>query len=235
MFKERCPSQNVPDAEICKQIFDVFFKLAEAHKAYGEAAVGLAVLASYVTPDQYTMLLVASAMLTIQVVVPGQMVGPLMTPQLHQAETSTALGCTELIKFTKSQVLPTPYSPELTEADKNSVTRVLAVAVFLKIEKLYFDDTTSQMDALTLFGCKVSQQTKAITGVDYKSGPHHYVPKRQRKPAASKCKAKPEPTPSPAKKHKEPSKSNIKPDDAISSPDTLPTGSSSSSDLPEGL
>ena len=181
------------------------------------------------------MLLVASAMPTIQVVVPGQMVGPLMTPQLHQAETSTAIGRTELIKFTKSQVLPDPYLPELAEADKNSATRVLAAAVFLKIEKLYFDDTTFRMDASTLFGCKVSQLSKAITGVDYKSGPHHYVPKRQREPAASKCKAKPEPGPSPAKKQKEPSTSSIKPDDAISSPDTLPTGSSSSSDLPEGL
>ena len=165
-------------------------------------------LASHVTPKQYTMLFVASAMPTIQVVVPGQMVGPLMTPQLHQAETSTAIRRTELIKFTKSQLLPDPYLPELAEADKNSATRVLAAAVFLKIEKLYFDDTTFRMDASTLFGCKVSQLSKAITGVDYKSGPHHYVPKRQREPAASKRKAKPEPGPSPAKKQKEPSTSS---------------------------
>ena len=235
MFIERCPSQNVLDTKVCKQISDVFFKLAEAHKAYGEAAEGIAELALHVTPEQYTMLLVASAMPTIQVVVPGQMVGPLTTPQLHQAETSTAIGCTELIKFNKSQVLPNPYSPEVAEADKNSVTRVLAAAVFLKVEKLYFDDTTSQMDASTLFGCKVLQLTKAIIGVDYKSGPHHYVPKRQRETAASKRKAKPEPGPSPAKKQKEPSTSSIKLDDVISDPDTLPTGSSSSSDLPEGL
>ena len=239
MFKERCPSQNVPDTEVCKQISDVFFKLAEAHKAYGEAAEGIAELASHVTPEQYTMILVASAMPTIQVVVPGQMLAPLTTPQLHQAETSTAIARAELIKFTKSQVLPDPYSPELVEADKNSATRVLAAAVFLKIEKLYFDDTTSRMDASTLFGCKVSQLTKAITGVDYKSGPHHYVPKRQRETAASKHKAKPEPGPSPAKKQKEPSTSSHHTtpqwDDVISDPDTLPTGSSSSSDLPEGL
>ena len=235
MFKERCPSQNVPDAEVCKQISDVFFKLAEAHKAYGEAAQNLAELASQVTPKQYTMLLVASAMPTIQVVIPGQMVGPLTTPQLHQTETSTAIGHAELIKFTKSQILPNPYSPELAEADKNSATRVLAAAVFLKIEKLYFDDTTSRMDASTLFGCKASQLTKAITGIDYKSGPHHYIPKWQRETMASKRKAKPEPGQSPAKKQKEPSTSSIKPDDVISSADTLPTGSSSSSDLPKGL
>ena len=235
MFKDRCPSQKVLDTDVCKQISDVFFKLAEAHKAYGEAAQGIAELTSRVTPEQYTMLLVASAMPTIQVVVPGQMIGPLTTPQLHQPEVSTAIGCTELIKFTKSRVLPNPYSSELAETGKNSATRVLAAAVFLKIEKLYFDDVTSRMDASTLFGCKVLQLTKAITGVDYKSGPHHYVPKKQRETATGKCKAKPKPEPSSTKKQKQLSTSSVKPDDTISSLDTLPTGSSSSSDLPEGL
>ena len=92
MFKDRCPSQKVLDTDVCKQISAVFFKLAEAHKAYGEAAQGLAELASSVTPEQYTMLLVASAMPTIQVVVPGQLIGPLSPPQIHPTETSTAIG-----------------------------------------------------------------------------------------------------------------------------------------------
>ena len=191
-------------------------------------------------PGQYTMLLVASAMPTIQVVVPGQMVGPLTIPPLHQTETSTAIGLTKLIKFTKSQVLPNPHSPELAEADKNSATRVLVAAVFLKLEKLYFDDATSLMDAFTLFGCKVLQLMKAITGVDYKSGPHHYVPKKQKKTAASKHKVgEPKPGPSPAKKRKDSSTSShhttTQWDKIIPDPDTLSSSSSSSSALPEGL
>ena len=233
MFKDQCPGQEVLNTDICKQISDVFFKLAEAHKAYGKAAQGLAELASSVTPEQYTMLLVASVMPTIQVVVPGQLIGPLSPPQIHQTKTSTAIGCAELIKYTKSRVLPDPYSSELSEASKNSATRVLAAAVFLKIKKLYFDDVTSRMDASSLFGCKVSQLTKAITGIDYKSGPHHYVPKRQRETATAKRKAKPKPEPS-TKKQKQPSTSSVEPDDPIPSPDTLPTDSSSS-ELPEGL
>ena len=240
MFKERCPSQNIPDNEVCTQIADVFFKLAQAHKAYREAAEGLAELASHVMPEQYTMLLVASAMPTIQVVVPGQMVGPLTTPPLHQTETSTAIGRAELIKFTKSQVLLNPYSLELAEADKNSATRVLAAAVFLKVEKLYFYDTTSRMDASTLFSCKVLQLTKAITGMDYKSGPHHYVPKKQKKTVASKCiVGEPEPGLSPAKKRKDPSTSShhtmTQQNEIIPDPDTLSSSLSSSIDLPEGL
>ena len=234
MFKDHCPNQEVPNTDVCKQISDVFFKLAEAHKAYGEAAQGLAELASSVMPEQYTMLLVASAMPTIQLVVPGQLIGPLSPPQIHQTKTSTAIGQAELIKYTKSRVLPDPYSSELSEASKNSATRVLAAAVFLKIEKLYFDDITSRMDASKLFGCKVSQLTKAITGIEYKSGPHHYVPKRQRETATVKRKAEPKPEPCATKKQKQPSTSSVEPDDPIPSPDTLPTDSSSS-ELPEGL
>ena len=147
MFKDRCPSQKVPDTDACKQISDVFFKLAEAHKAFSEAAQGLAELASSVMPEQYTMLLVASAMPKIQIVVPGQLIVPLSPPQIHQTETSTAIGRAELIKFKKSRVLPDPYSSELAEVTENSATNVLAAAVFLKIEKLYFDDITSRMDA----------------------------------------------------------------------------------------
>ena len=241
MFKEQCPSQSIPDNEVCTQIADVFFKLAAAHKAYGEAAERIAELASLITPKQYTVLLVASTMPTIQVVVPGQMVGSLTTPPLQQTETSTAVGCAKLIKFTKTQVLPDPHSPELAGADKNLATRVLAAAVFLKLEKLYFDETTSHMDASTAFSCNVSQLSKAITGVEYKSGPHHhYVPKKQRETAASKRKTEePEPGPSPAKKQEHPTTSSHRTmtqlDRITSDPDTLSSGSRSSSDLPKGL
>ena len=239
-FKDWCPTQNILNNEVCKQIADVFFKLAVAHKAYGEAAEGIADLASHITPEQYTVLLAASAMPTIQVVIPSQMVGPLTAPPLQQTETSTAVGHAELIKFTKTQVLPDPNLTELATADKNLATRVLAAAVFLKLERKYFDETTSRMDASTAFSCNVSQLAQAITGVDYKSRPHHYVPKKQRETAASKRKSgEPEPGPSPAKKQEHPTTSSphttTQPDRIISDPDTLSSSSSSSSDLPEGL
>ena len=236
MLKDRCPNQEVPNTDICKQISDVFFKLAEAHKAYGEAAQGLAELASSVTPEQYTMLLAASAMPTIQVVVSGQLIRPLSPPQIHQTETSTAIGRAELIKHTKSQILPDPYSSELSEENENSATRVLAAAVFLKIEKVYFDDITSRMDAARLFHCKVSQLTKAITGIEYKSGPHHYVPKKHQKTTTAKRKEEPDPEPEPSatKKQKQSSTPSVDKDEPTPSPDTLQTDSSSS-ELPKGF
>ena len=228
MLKDRCPNQEVPNIDICKQISDVFFKLAEAHKAYGEAAQGLAELASSVTPEQYTMLLAASAMPMIQVVVPGQLIRPLSLPQIHQTETSTAIGHAELIKHMKSQILPDPYSSDLSEENENSATRVLAAAVFLKIEKVYFDDITSRMDAARLFHCKVSQLTKAITGIEYKSGPHHYVPKKHQKTTTTKRKEEPDPEPEPSatKKQKQSSTPSVDKDEPTPSPDTLQMDSS---------
>ena len=233
MLKDRCPNQEVPNTDICKQISDVFFKLAEAHKAYGEAAQGLAELASSVTPEQYTMLLAASAMPKIQVVVPGQLIRPLSPPQIHQTETSTAIGRAELIKHTKSQILPDPYSSELSEENENSATRVLAAAVFLKIEKVYFDDITSRMDAARLFHCKVSQLTKAKTGIEYKSGPHHYVPKKHQKTTTAKRKEEPDPEPEPSatKKQKQSSTPSVDKDDTLSTEST----SDSDSPLPEAF
>ena len=227
MLKDRCPKQQVPNSDTCKQISEVFFKLAEAHKAYGEAAQGLADLATNVTPEQYTMLLAASAMPTIQVVVPGHLISPLSPPQIHQTETSTAIGRAELIKNTKSKILPDPYSSKLSEENENSATRVLAAAVFLKIEKVYFDDITSRMDAAKLFHCKVSQLAKAITGIEYKSGPHHYVPKKLQKTTTPKRKEKPdvEPEPSTTKKQKQSSTPSADKDDTS-------TTESSDSDLP---
>ena len=200
----------------------------------------MADLASLVTPEQYTVLLAASDMPTIQVVVPGQMVGPLTAPQLQQTETSTAVRRAEFIRFTKMQVLPDPNSTEFEATDKNLATRVLTAAVFLKLERKYFDETTSRMDASVAFCCNVSQLSKAITRVDYKSGPQHYVPKKQRESAASKHKSgEPEPGPSPAKKQKHPTTSGLhtmtQPDRIIPDPDTLSSSSSSGSDLLEGL
>ena len=182
------------------------------------------------------MLLAASAMPTIQVVVPGQLIRPLSPPQIHQTETSTAIGHAELIKHTKSQILPDPYSSELSEENENSATRVLAAAVFLKIEKVYFDDITSRMDAARLFHCKVSQLTKAITGIEYKSGPHHYVPNKHQKTTTAKRKEEPDPEPEPSatKKQKQSSTPSVDKDEPTPSPDTLQTDSSSSQ-LPEGF
>ena len=176
-LKDKHPSESLPNMEICAKIGDVFSKLAAAHKAYGEAVDSLTELSTELTPPHYTMMLTAVVMPTIQVVVPGNLVSPVAAPPPPQAAASIVLGRSEIIKYTKLKVLPDPDSPELIAADKNSTTHVLAAAIYLKVEHLFFDETSSHMDVATAFHCNLSQLTKAVTGVSYKGGPHHYKPK----------------------------------------------------------
>ena len=242
-LKDKHPSESLPNMEICAKIGDVFSKLAAAHKAYGEAADGLTELSTELTPPHYTMMLTAAVMPTIQVVIPGNLVSPVAAPPPPQAAASTVLGRSEIIKYTKLKVLPDPDSPELIAADKNSATHVLAAAIYLKVEHLFFDETSSRMDVATAFHCNLSQLTKAVTGVNYKGGPHHYKPKP--KTATKRSCDSTDPNPDPGKKAKTKqgqASTSQQADTVMQKPstvvveDTLSSSSSSSDEeLPLGL
>ena len=83
---------------------------------------------------------------------------------------------------TKLKVLPNPNSTALAGCDKNSATRVLAAAVYSKLEHHFFDDTLSHMDITSTFRCNVSQLSKAVTRIDCASGPHSYKRKEKTTP-----------------------------------------------------
>ena len=132
-------------------------------------------------------------------------------------------------------MLPNPDATAFTACGENSATRVLAAAVYCTLEHLFFDDTLSHSDIATPFHCNMSQLTKAVTGVDYKGGPHRYKPKKatkrprkstDEKPGSSKRKAR-SPSPNQPK-----TTTDIKP---VVQEDTLSSSSSSGSDLPLGL
>ena len=146
-----------------------------------------------------------------------------------------ALGRSEIIKFTKLKVLPNPDATALTTCDENSATRVLAAAVYCTLEHLFFDDTLSRSDIAMAFRCNISQFTKAVTGVDYKGGLHRYKPKKATKrprettdeqAGPSKCKAT-------STSFTQPESTQVTNPDVQE--DTLPSSSSSDSDLPLGL
>ena len=154
---------------------------------------------------------------------------------------STALGRLEIIKYTKHRILPNPDSSELAQEEENSATRVLAAAIYLKIENMFFDETSSRVEIAMAFKCNISQLTKAVTGVHYKGGPHRYKPKHktgdkrsstdQSQQAMKKPKTKEE--------HASTSKASTAPSEEKQpsqvAEDTLSSESDSSSDLPLGL
>ena len=136
-----------------------------------------------------------------------------------------------------------PDSPALARFEKNSTTRVLATVVYSKLEHHFFDNTLSRMDITSAFRCNVSQLSKAVTGIDYTSGPHSYKPKEKKTPAKRKSD-QPDPNPKLAKKTShalsnttQPTTSQLRAvekQDTTIHEDTL-SSSSDSSDIPPGL
>ena len=145
-LKDMFPAQSLPNKEVCAMIGEVFTKLGTANKAYTEAAELLADLSTLVMPEQYTMLLMAATTPAIQIVVPGQLMSPISAPPPSPTPAMTTLGRLDIIMKTKLRVLPNPNSSALATCDENSTTRVLAAAVFSKLEHHYFDEMMSRVD-----------------------------------------------------------------------------------------
>ena len=229
-LKAKFPDQSLPGTEVCNKISSVFSQLATASKMYGEAAAGIAELANLVIPDQLTMLLCAATMPAIQVVVPEKLIPPLATPPPAQAKSSTTIGRMELIKQMKKMVLPNPESPELETCDKNAAMCVLATATYYKLEHHLFKEMLSWADIATAFKCNNSQVAKAVTGITYKSGPHHYKGRGAKTATKRACDSTdPGPGTSKAKRTEKHTTQKVA-EDTLSS-----SSSSSSSDLPIGL
>ena len=167
------PQQSL-STETSAKIGEVFTQLHIASKAYSKAAEGLAELSTLVTPEQFTLLLMATTPPTIQLNVPGHQMSTLILPQ---PQTSTMSSRIEIINSTKRTILPNPESKALRPCEKNSFTRVLAAAIYCRLEKHYFDETRTRIDIANSFLISNSQLSKAVTGIDYKSGPHHYKKK----------------------------------------------------------
>ena len=217
-------------------ISSIFLKLSEANKAYEEAAEAIAELSTKVSPQHYMLLLTAATAPTIQIIVPPKKTSPILAPPPPSPQATTALGCTAIIDSTKLKVLPNPEAQCLQESDNNTPTRVLAAAIYAKLERKFFDNTHSRIDPATAFRCNVSQLTKALTGVEYYSSPHHYKPKPR--PSGKWMPEEGETsgiTPEKMSKTVTRTKAKPKPGEHLSKPDDTLESESSSSDLPAGL
>ena len=118
---KKFPGQSLPDTSTCKKIGDIFAHLSAAHKAYSEAAEGLAELSTLVMPEQFTMLLTATMTPAIQLIVPRQLMSPLSTPPPPQPSASTAIGRLEIMNLTKFS--PTAFSPTQILMHYSAVTK----------------------------------------------------------------------------------------------------------------
>ena len=163
---------KLPSAEVCGLIADVFSDLTKAHAAQAQVAKGLAELATTVTPEQMTLILAAMVPPTLQLSLPVGTVSPLSSPPLQPATITTCEGHHDVMMFCKSQILPDPKADRFLKHKRKLPTCVLAAALYVLLERKYFEERTSRSDIASMFSVTTAQLTKAVTGVDYKSGPH---------------------------------------------------------------
>ena len=175
----RLPQQELPSSEVCSLIADIFSDLAKAHSAHAQAVKGLAELATAVTPEQMTLILAAAVPLTLQLSLPIGTVSPLSTPPPPPATITTCEGRCDITMFCKSQILPDPKADGFLKQEKKSPTHILAAALYIVLERKYFEERTSRSDIASMFSVTTAQLTKAVTGVDYESGPHQTKQKRR--------------------------------------------------------
>ena len=178
----RLPKQKLPSSEVCGLIADVFSDLTKANSAQAQAAKGLADLATTVTPEQMTLILAAAVPPTLQLSLPTGTVSPLSVPPPQPATTTTREGHHDIVMFCKSQILPDPKADGFLKYERKLPTCVLAAALYIVLERKYFEEKTSRSDIASMFSVATAQLTKAVMDVDYESGPHQT--KRKRKTGA---------------------------------------------------
>ena len=188
VMTSRLPQQNLPSTDVCGLISYIFSDLSTAHGFQAKAAQGIAELASLITPEQMTLVLDAAVPPTIQIVLP-----PLSTPPLPPTTAATEVEQQDVIKYCKKNILPDPAADCFDKCDKKAPTRVLAAAIFCTLERKYFDEKTPRANVATMFQVTTAQLMKAVTGVDYMSGPHPYTKKRKMSAESSTSTATPTP------------------------------------------
>ena len=239
--------QKLPDKETCALISTIFSDLAEAHKHYANAARGITDIAGLISPEQLTLVLAAAVPPTLQLVLPPGQISPLSAPLPPPTTATTVAGRQEMIKYCKNMILPDPSANAFKECEECTPTRVLATAIFCILKKHLFNETTSRVEVATSFCITAAQLHKALTGIDYQSGPHPYKRKRKTTDTAStitklqKTDTGPSPAPStsgeisrkkaPATEASHESDTDQPKTRAITSEDTL--SSDSSDPLPE--
>ena len=150
----RLPEQKLPGKEACSLIADIFSDLAEAHTFYARATKAL------------------------QLVMPPGQLSPLSTPPPPPETSTTPTRRQEMIQHCKTQILPNHLAAAFEKCEPRTPTRVLAAAIFSILERHLFDSTTPRAEVAANFSITPAQLHKAITGVDYKSGPHTYKKKK---------------------------------------------------------
>ena len=155
-------------------IVDIFSYAAQAHEHLSEVCVNIAALAKIT--DKTTLMSVINGAVRplVQLNIPEGFLNPIEDKKAMTSEEKKR----EKVRKT---VLPIPYATCLKHEPQNGLTRILTVAVWLKMSRKYFNEGTAR-EACERFNIRAKQLSRVLTGKKYLGGTQ-----------ARKCKATEEP------------------------------------------
>ena len=155
-------------------ISDIFEHAAQAHEHLSEVCANMSALAK--VTDKATLLTMINGAVCplVQINIPEGFLNPV---EDRRAKTTEE----ERREKVRKMVLPIPNAPCLAHKPRNGPTQILAVAVWLKMLRKYFNEGTAK-EACERFDVRAKQLSRVLMGRKYLGGTQ-----------VRKCKATEEP------------------------------------------
>ena len=166
--------RQLPERTRCAEetafIADIFEHAAQAHEHLSAVCVNISVLAKITNKTTLQTIINGAVRPLVQINIPE---GFLNLVEDRQAKTTEEERHEKVWKM----VLPIPNAPCLAHELKNGPTCILAAAVWLKLNRKYFNEGTAK-EACDRFEVRAKQLSRVLTGRKYLGGTQ-----------ARKCKA----------------------------------------------
>ena len=143
-------------------IVDIFSHATQAHKHLSEVCANVAALAKIT--DKTTLMSVINGAVRplVQLNIPEGFLNPIEDKKALTSEE-------EKREKVRKTVLPIPNATCLKHEPRNGPTRILTVAVWLKMSQKYFNEGTAK-EACEWFNIRVKQLSQVLTGKKYLGG-----------------------------------------------------------------
>ena len=141
---------------------DIFSHVAQAHEHLSEVCANVATLAKIT--DKTTLMSVINGAVRplVQLNIPEGFLNPVEDKKALTSEE-------EKREKVKKMVLPIPDATCLKHKPRNGLTRILTVAVWLKMSQKYFNEGTAK-EACERFNVRAKQLSQVLTGRKYLGG-----------------------------------------------------------------
>ena len=167
-------------AEEMAFISDIFEHAAWAHEHLSEVCANVSVLAKVM--DKATLLTVINGAIhpLVQLNIPEGFLNPVEEKRAKMTEE-------ERREKVRKTVLPIPNAPCLAHEPRNGPTHILAVAVWLKMSRKYFNEGTAK-EACERFDMRAKQLSRVLMGRKYLGGTQAHKRKATEEPPVRRKK-----------------------------------------------